>query len=241
MSRTALDQEIKDLEIRLGMSEEAKSCVGTEDAELSDEIRALEEEIEGCESKNAADEYEGEIWDEADQELANLYDEINSEDETDISKGTEGDDGFMPSNTCQNVTCDGEAEISELRKAVQAIGKRASEIFAEDIDNPEEDQGRGGLWQDFDAVADLMGVGDKGEDGLDAVSEATDFSDSEFIYAKKLKEASSRLDRVATAVESRGGSWKRFAFHVDKISDAIDKELHGTLKRVAAARQAARK
>ena len=241
MSRE-IDREICALEKRLGMGMDVEPACGimsddmmevppSADDDLNSEIMALEDEIAGC-CRNAAHKSQSEVVEDADQELADLYNEINSEDEATISKGAEGETGFFPGSECQNVQC------RKPTPEAATMPKKASE--GDKINNPEEPHGKGGLWQDKDVVEMEMGVDDLGEDTLDAVKDSTEFTDGEFIYAKRLHEASARLDRVAASIEARGGNWKKLAYRLDKIADAIDSEKHVTLKKVAAARKAAR-
>ena len=250
MNRTALEQEIRDLEMRLSAdSDEAtvppasempeseafeaedeavEEVPVNEEETLAEEINDLEQEITGCGHKKASHGYNGVEWEEADAELAALYNEINREDQSAIEEGGEGESGFMSGGECQNVEC-------KVKKPTVARQRTSAQV-----NNPEEPHGKGGLWQDQDVVEELMGVGDKAEDILDVAKESSKFNDSEFIYASRLKEASQRLDNVAAELEKRGGAWKKFAFRVDRIADAVDTERLGTLKKIAS-RKAGRK
>jgi hypothetical protein len=285
MSRSAIEKEILALEKRLGMGPEddvppACGPMAEDDAEvapvadmevppsddsddddeddLGEEIAALEQEIQGCGSKKASHKYQGEVYDDADQELADLYNEINAEDQKVIEENLGDDSNFFGDGENQNVRTrrpTPEAALLPKKSSAAPAGKpaKASEEpvnvkvakallkLAAKINNPEEPHGRGGLWQDKDVVEMEMGVEDKGEDALDAVADSTEFKDSEFVYAKNLKEASARLDRVAGAIEKRGGNWKRLALRIDKIADAIDGERKQVVKRIAARKVAQRK
>jgi hypothetical protein len=233
MSR--IDQEIRALEMRLGMNKKAE-CGCDEGDELDQEIMALEEDIEGCDMRSAAHKSKSEVVEDVDQELADLYNEINAEDESIISEGAEGETGFFPGGETQNVI----SRKPTPEAANMLKRRRAAE--GDTIDNSEEPHGRGGLWQDKDVVEMELGVDDLADgDPIEVVEDSTEFTDGEFIYAKRLHEASQRLDRVASAIESRGGNWKKLAYRLDRIADQVDAEKASTMKKLAAARVAARK
>lgn len=68
-----------------------------------------------------------------------------------------------------------------------------------------------------DNVEELLDVEDKAQPVDTVVNKPT---------LAKLKEASMRLDRVAEALEAKGGKWVKYAYRIDKLADMIDEQVN---------------
>ena len=202
---------------------------------LEDEILELERTICGGPSRAQDDVIEDEILDE-------MIEEDVSDEELvgcDYAEDDEDEIGMMYSIDDEVVT-EEPGLVEEIAAMEEQLGcmSRRNRAGRHDreaaLDNPVED--RGLLWQDNDAVADLLGVGgltDDDGDILDADIVETDVGDSDIIYAKNLKEAQDRLNRVAGELENRGGKWVKLAYRLDQFGDAIQNRRSKIAKRIA--------
>lgn len=216
MDRKALEDEILELEntINDGGQSWAQDDDIAED-EIFDEMieeDVSDEELVGCDYAEDEDEDEG---------LGTMYsmdDEVVSEEPELVE------------------------EIAAMEEQLGCMSRRNRSSRRHNrgaaIDNPVNS--RGLLWQDHDAVEELMGVSgltDNGDsDGGDVLASdvaETDVGDSDIIYAKNLKEAQDRLNRVAGELESRGGKWVKLAYRLDQFGDAIQSRRGKIAKRIA--------
>jgi len=237
--RRTVQEEIQALEKRLGtfsdddeldvdLVEEELEPMDVEEPvdDLDDEIAALSEELEEEEYL----EEPIESMDEMSMEYASEEDDLESEIDIMLKRLSEDQDAELESEA-QDIVKEDNADIDDATKTSseeESIAKSLMQL-AQALSNPVEDDGI--LQQDHDEVQKVMDMEpddgtDDGDDGdvLPVVQETTDFTESDYIPASRLQEASARLDRVASALEKRGGKWVRYAFRVDKLADAIDGE-----------------
>lgn len=80
-----------------------------------------------------------------------------------------------------------------------------------------------------DQVQELLDVQDKAQDIENVVdqpaSQQEGLDDIQKPVLARYMEASRRLDRVAEALEAKGGKFVKFAYRIDKIADAVDREI----------------
>ncbi len=203
--------------------EELGEQTAEDDDDLSKEIAALEEDLKTASEDETEDKTEEIVKGITDEELKGMADKTSLEDNAKI------EDSFVD----PSVHAGFNVEEDQNTKISKALIHLAGELV-----NPTEDKGKGILWQDKDVVEKLMGVKDKtdsgpGGDMLPVVQDNTTFTEGDYIYATRLKEASQRLDRVASFLEGKGGRWSKVAYRIDKISDAIDGQRKVLAKRIA--------
>lgn len=216
-------------------------------ADIEEELRAMEQEIR----RSDDDEDEEEDEDEDDDEEVEVEEEVSArkseDDEVDIPDYEEEIDDYDDELAEEEEVDEYEEELTEEEIDPSQNARKSLEeeirLLEAAIDNPEDERG---LWQDHSGVEDLMGVKDLAESGKDGdmlptVDEQTEVDEGDMIYASRLKEASSRLDRVASALEKRGGKWVKFAYRVDQMADAVDTKRKGIMTKLASARIASRK
>lgn len=222
--RKSLLAEIEELEMEIDESPEEDEI---EEDEIEQELRAMEDELLRYAEEDIDEEEEEDIDEDGGESVEEVEEFARySEDEIDIENYEDEIDDEE-----EDITGETMSDQNFARKALEQEIKKLEAA----IDNPEDDRG---IWQDFSEVEELMGVDDltdSGEDGdmLDIVDDATDVDESDMIYASRLQEASVRLDNVADELEKRGGNWKKFAFRIDQIADAVDSKRKILAKKIA--------
>jgi len=219
--------EIQALEKRLAMFADDEVVAPVEDT-LDEEIAALEDELEEDEvlelSPEEDDEdLEGEIdvmlsrlSQDQDAEIAQETEAIVKEDDADIEKATRRS----------------ASEKEGIARALLSLAQELTQEGAPEVVKPEED-----MTQDLDEVEKVTGEEpaegtDSGENG-DVLPVAKKADDADYIQASQLQEASRRLDRVANALQSRGGKWVKIARQVDVLANTIDERRKVLASRVA--------
>jgi hypothetical protein len=253
--------EIEALESRLAAEDEEveQEVKATEDEDLEKEIKALEEELdeEVVEEKKAEEVEE----DDLDKEIKALEEEIDGEDEEDALIASifagEAEDIAKSNKELENEAAKYDKEDGLVSEA-EKINKEDVKTMKESAGSPKADVGdfgnedqntkmssqrkaavknpfedRGLIWQDNAAVEELLKKDLTDDDGEPITLLNTGVKKSDFIYASNLKEASMRLDNVASALQERGGNWVKIAARLDMIANSIDSKRKIVASKIA--------
>jgi len=245
MRLSAFERELRSLERQLGMlANEGDKQVEDYDKEIEAEPAEKEIDEQYDEALKEQDELVESSWEDKSEvpsvpegedgnqntkmsseqiacEIAQLEEELLMEED---DLGMPVDDVMVEAPIVDEMMVEEPLLEDELLSMEEELGMdyRRSQ---DEVENPVEESDKGLIWDDFDEVEkEIGGPEEKPEKPLDVVKDSTKFNESEYVTASRLKEASRRLDRVAAALESKGGKWVKYAYRIDKLADMLDAE-----------------